>query len=206
MYCTCTAAKPGISSKPTTGLLLSLVTYQQSSSAGLTLITQQTATQTTSSVWKINSARALDQDYLHACHCAFFFLRMIQSPMLCSMSHWKTALSGWGVSLQYEWKGDDSVQKHTDEMVRGGVKQKKGICRRKLAPLNRCSFAFSLQNLCLKIVWWTSQTNCKHQKVGSMTRNCAESTTYNFKATTSVKGCGLWAMRRWVMGAKHREG
>lgn len=105
---------------------------------------------------KINYATGLDQDYLHACHCACF--RWFKLPcFVIWVTEKKNSPGSRGVSLQREWKGDDSEQKHTQmKWQRGGGNRHKGICRGSLPLVNR--WLFVLSSAALKINLQTFKT------------------------------------------------
>lgn len=110
------------------------------------------------SVCKINSTSALDQDDLHACHCAFFewfnlpcFVQWVTEKQPCLGEEFHFNVNGWEMiqckNTQMRW-----------QRVEG--KQQKGICRRKLCSLEyRRSSVFTLQTLSLKIVRQSSTVN-----------------------------------------------
>lgn len=80
-------------------------------------------------VEKINSARALDQDYLHACHCAFFrwfnlpyFVLWVIEKQPCLAGEFRFNMNGrqmiQGKNTQMRWHG---VEENSTRASAGGT-------------------------------------------------------------------------------------
>lgn len=146
---------------------------------------------------KINSARALDQDNLHACHCAFFgwfnlpcFVWWVIEKQLCLAEEFR-----------FNVNGREMIQCKNTHRWDGTGRRK--IAEGHLQEESRClehhwSFVFSLLILSLRIVRQIFQTKLYIEESALLWVVHIGAACFS-KVTTSVKGCGLRSMSNKMM-------